>query len=514
MARRIVGVMAVVFLLTAAALSAQTYGVVMTGSQERPTPTTSTGWGNATVTFDSTRSNITVVATIKGLTGPPSLAHIHEKAAGSDVGSPAINLLTGGASFSGGKLTGTYSVDAALASRIVANPGNFYMNVHTAANGNGEIRGDLTSISGQFITYAGELRGANEAPTPTSSTAVGAFFITIDTFNKTLTWDVTSNVASPTLAHIHPGAAGAANSPIITFASSASAFTNGRTSGTTSIAGLSDTNFNGLINTPQNFYVNVHSTTNGGGEIRGQLAPAVESDLAVAGRVTNAFGQTFVTDARVFNPSYDAPVVALLEFFPAGTSANTLATATKIVDIAPRGTAVLDDIAGSSGFNISGTGAVRVSSASSLVATSRIFLDLRPSGKGTFGQFVPSVKRASGLRRGAMTQLSNSSDLTKGSRTNIGFFNPNPTTVTVRLELRAADGTLLGQNTLFLQPLSQQQNAIGGYFPGVDLTNTANMTLSFDASAPIDAYSSVVDNVATDQIFVGAQEDTGVAASQ
>jgi hypothetical protein len=127
---------------------------------------------------------------------------------------------------------------------------------------------------------------------------------------------------------------------------------------------------------------------------------------------------------------------------------------------------------------------------------------------------VPSVKRASGLRRGAMTQLSNSSDLTKGSRTNIGFFNPNPTQVTVRLELRGADGTLLGQATLFLPALSQQQTSIAGYFSGVDLSNTANMTLTFDASAPIDAYASVVDNVATDQIFVGAREDTGVAASQ
>src|SRR5207302_6621018 len=130
------------------------------------------------------------------------------------------------------------------------------------------------------------------------------------------------------------------------------------------------------------------------------------------------------------------------------------------------------------------------------------------------GQFVPSVKRANALRRGVMTQLSNQSDLSSGSRTNIGFFNPNPTAVTVRLELRGADGTLLGQNTLTLQALSQQQSSIAGYFSGIDLSNAQNLTLSIDASAPVDAYASVVDNVATDQIFVGAQEDLGVAASQ
>jgi len=510
MTRRLSLVVIVLF-LAAAVVQAQTYGVVMTGSQERPTPTTSTGWGNATVSFtDSTHSNINVTITVKGLTSAITGAHIHLKNSGSDVGNIVVGF-TPTATFTNGKLTGTFPIDAATATGLLANPSNFYMNVHTAVNPGGEIRGDLTPVSGQFVTFAGELRGSNETP-PTSSTAVGAFFITVDTINKTLTWDVTSNVANPTLAHIHPGAAGVPGSPLITFATSASAFTNGRTSGTTSIAALSDANFNSLITTPQNFYVNVHSTTNGGGEIRGQMAFANENDMAVAGRVTNALGQTFVTDARVFNPSYDAPVVALLEYFASGTTANTLATATKIVDIPARGTAVLNDIAGSSGFNITGTGGVRVSSAVPLVATSRIFLDLRPSGKGTFGQFVPSVKRANSLRRGAMTQLSNQSDLTSGSRTNIGFFNPNPVAVTVRLELRGADGTLLGQSTQFLQPLSQQQNGIAGYFNGVDLTNAQNLTLSFDASAPIDAYSSVIDNVATDQIFVGAQEDLGVAA--
>jgi hypothetical protein len=511
MTRRI-GLVAVVFLLAAAVVQAQTYGVVMTGSQERPTPNTSPGWGNATVTFDSTRSNINVAITVKGLTSAITGAHIHEKVTGTEVGGIVVGF-TPLASFTNGKLAGTFPIDSAVAGRLAANPSTFYMNVHTTVNPGGEIRGDLTPNSGQFIYYANELRGANEVPA-TSSTAVGAFFITIDTINKTLTWDVTSTVSSPTLAHIHNNVAGSNAGVLINFALSPTAFTNGRTSGTVSIATLTETQFSDLTTKPQNFYVNVHSTTNGGGEIRGQLAPAVESDLAVAGRVTNGLGQTFVTDARVFNPSYDTPVVALLEYFASGTSANTTATATKVIDIPARGTAVLDDVAGSSGFNITGTGAVRVSSANSLVATSRIFLDLRPSGKGTFGQFVPSVKRANGLRRGVMTQLSNQSDLSGGSRTNIGFFNPNPTAVTVRLELRGADGALLGQNTLTLQALSQQQSSIAGYFSGVDLSNVQNLTLSIDASAPVDAYASVVDNVATDQIFVGAQEDVGVAASQ
>ena len=42
---------------------------------------------------------------------------------------------------------------------LLANPGNFYMNVHTSQNPNGEIRGDLTPVSGQYVYYANELRG-------------------------------------------------------------------------------------------------------------------------------------------------------------------------------------------------------------------------------------------------------------------------------------------------------------------------------------------------------------------
>jgi hypothetical protein len=112
-----------------------------------------------------------------------------------------------------------------------------------------------------------------------------------------------------------------------------------------------------------------------------------------------------------------------------------------------------------------------------------------------------------------MPQLSNTA-AADGSRTNIGFFNPNTSPVTVRLELRDNAGVLVSSTTLNLQPLAQQQNSIGTYFPGVDLSNAANLTLSFDASAAIDAYASVVDNTSTDQIFVPGQTDLGIAASQ
>jgi hypothetical protein len=123
---------------------------------------------------------------------------------------------------------------------------------------------------------------------------------------------------------------------------------------------------------------------------------------------------------------------------------------------------------------------------------------------------VAGLNRSSALRRGVIPQVSN----TTGFRANAGFFNPNISAVTVRLEARDPAGTLLGSNVLTLQALSQQQNSLASFFPGTDLSNAANLTVSFDASAGIFAYVSEVDNTSGDSILIPGQPDSGVAASQ
>ena len=496
--RRTLMVFAILLLLPTASVFAQSFGAVMTGSQEGPAPTSTPGVGNATVTFtDATHINVTI--TVANLGSPINNFHIHELTPGAPTGPVVVNLIGLGGTFVNGKMTGTFPIDAAVATRLIANPQTFYVNVHTVQFPGGAIRGFLTPNSGTIINYAAELRGSNEAPTPNSSTAFGSAFVTIDTAANTVTWEVTTTgIASPTLAHIHgPGGnPGTAVGVFITFAGNAAAIPGGRTKGTVSTTSLDATNFAKLLNNPGEFYVNVHSTAFPGGEIRGQLVPAKEVDLGVAGKVG-----TFVTDVRVFNPSFDAATTALLEYFPQSTTANTNATNSLVVNIPARGTAVLDDVTGSSGLNAAGgIGAIRVSSANAINATSRIF---STSGGGTFGQFLPGVPRSGALRRGVLTQLTNTADF----RTNVGFFNPNNAAVTVRLELRNAANAVVASSLQTFQALAHQQNSIGTYFPGVDLSSQANLTLSFDASAPIDAYAAVNDNVSTDSFVVTAQED-------
>jgi hypothetical protein len=333
-----------------------------------------------------------------------------------------------------------------------------------------------------------------------------------------VTWEVNnSGVASPTLSHIHRGGAGVAGPVIINFATGPSQIVNGRAKGSASIdaqksANLTAADLTALAagGTQSGYYVNFHSTAFPGGEIRGILATPQELDIPIAGHVTNGIGQTFITDVRVFNPSFDTPTTALVEFFTAGTTANTNAAASMAVNLPARGTAVLNDIAGTSALNTSGTGALRITSAANIVATSRIFVNT-PSG--SFGQFVPAFSRANALRRGIIPQVSNTSFAT-GFRANLGLFNPTQGTVTVRLEARDATGTLLGTNVITLQALTQQQNALVSYFPGTDLSNAAAVSMSFDASAGIFAYISEVDNTSGDSFLIPGQPDPGVAASQ
>ena len=98
----------------------------------------SKGTGNAEVTFDTTTKMLTWTVTFDGLTGPATAAHFHGPA---EVGKNAgVALLIGNNPTSPAK--GTATLDDAKAADLAA--GHWYVNIHTAANRGGEIRGQLT----------------------------------------------------------------------------------------------------------------------------------------------------------------------------------------------------------------------------------------------------------------------------------------------------------------------------------------------------------------------------------
>jgi CHRD domain len=118
-----------------------TFKADLKGSSEVP-PTTSGGTGAATVTLDSATNKITWNVTFSGLTGPATAAHIHGPApVGKNAG--VITWLSTKGQPASSPLSGSATLTAAQAADLQS--GQYYVNVHTAANPGGEIRGQLAA---------------------------------------------------------------------------------------------------------------------------------------------------------------------------------------------------------------------------------------------------------------------------------------------------------------------------------------------------------------------------------
>jgi len=111
-------------------------GAKLDAMQEVPHPKGATGKG--TFTADIVGTKLTWKLTFSGLTGPANAAHIHVGAKGK-AGNVLVPLC--GPCKNGQK--GTAKVSAMVVRDI--EKGITYVNVHTAKNANGEIRGQLAA---------------------------------------------------------------------------------------------------------------------------------------------------------------------------------------------------------------------------------------------------------------------------------------------------------------------------------------------------------------------------------
>lgn len=153
-----------------------------------------------------------------------------------------------------------------------------------AACGSDEDNSTNPQPVSNVVTFTASLSGSKENPA-NNSQGTGTFTATLDTVTRVFTYDVsfqgmTSNV---TLGHIHGPAAATANaSPILDFKSlPGSTFTFGALSGTAH--GTTTLNAANQLTATVNgdslkklllaglTYVNIHTTQNGGGEIRAQI---------------------------------------------------------------------------------------------------------------------------------------------------------------------------------------------------------------------------------------------------
>jgi uncharacterized protein (TIGR03118 family) len=231
--------------------------VWMSGAGEVP-PVTTSASGFGTLTVDGNTLNYHINYT--GLSGPPIAAHIHGPATSSALANPIVMLEPLGTN-TFGTLSGTIDLATLTSDQVAAiRSGRSYANIHTDANGGGEIRGQIAPA---LLTAI--LNGANERPDPVTTTATGLGLLTL--IGNQLTYNITySGLSAPaTAGHIH----GPADTN--TFANVLQPFpgitgTSGAVAGTLILPQSQLTNvIDGMT------YINIHTTNNPGGEIRGQV---------------------------------------------------------------------------------------------------------------------------------------------------------------------------------------------------------------------------------------------------
>ena len=138
---------------TGPVVTPEDFTAALTGAAERPTPVVTTATGTATITFtpasSSTAASVAYSVTVQGLTGPATVAHIHGPAGVDAAASPIVSFnVTTTSTTSGiiaaGVFTSTGHATITMDSlAVLLRNGNAYVNVHTAANPNGEIRGQI-----------------------------------------------------------------------------------------------------------------------------------------------------------------------------------------------------------------------------------------------------------------------------------------------------------------------------------------------------------------------------------
>lgn len=110
----------------------------LNGASEVP-PNQTAGTGTVTATFDTASKQLSWKGDYSGLSGPATAAHFHGPAEAGKNAGVAIPITPNTSPF-----TGSATLTDSQASDLLA--GRWYVNIHTAANPGGEVRGQLLKM--------------------------------------------------------------------------------------------------------------------------------------------------------------------------------------------------------------------------------------------------------------------------------------------------------------------------------------------------------------------------------
>lgn len=155
-----------VAVISTAPAATVSYTAHLTGGKEVP-KTESKGSGKLDATYDTTTWLLTYSLTFDGLTGPATAAHFHGPA---PRGQNAGVLAPIGDKSPASPVSGTVTLSEDQAKEL--HSGKVYVNVHTAANPGGEIRGQVARVSTKKKTSA-SAKSASATMTPVATAATG-----------------------------------------------------------------------------------------------------------------------------------------------------------------------------------------------------------------------------------------------------------------------------------------------------------------------------------------------------
>jgi hypothetical protein len=222
--------------------------------------------GSGTLTLNLDTGALSGSITTSGLSSTTTNAHIHTGLAGKAGGVVvALDFTTTANTVS--VIPGTVLSAAQVTELLNA---NYYINVHTANNTGGELRGQI--LPANFRVLRTELDGTR-VTVPTGSTNTGISFLTINTDTLSVRGNITNTgLDNANLAHIHgPAIAGVNAGVLVTFVKDSTNLALWELPDNTVV---SQTIMDNIL--AGETYINVHSADNGfpGGEIRGQILPA------------------------------------------------------------------------------------------------------------------------------------------------------------------------------------------------------------------------------------------------
>ena len=254
----------------------------MNGEQETPEPRITSARGSAAVTVNDATGAADIILNVTDA-NDATAAHVHDGFAGTS--GPSIISLEKDAT----EPTRWRSNGATLTAPqmgLLAS-GGLYANVHTPAATAGLVRGQLLPRGIDLVLS--HLNGAQEAPAPVATAATGRASTTVDTIAGRLTIHVNTIGVVGTAAHIHRGARGVAGSVSIGLLQDGGSPAHWFASD----VALSPTQLADYL--AGQFYVNVHSAANTGGEIRGQIELAGVRPLQYADIQSIVFDSTCAT---------------------------------------------------------------------------------------------------------------------------------------------------------------------------------------------------------------------------